>query len=232
MAKVIKSIIPALIIFCVFLYGLIPINDFDFWWHLKTGEYILENGQLPDIDPFSYTAVSTDMDSPGRPQFILKSYWLGQVVFALVVKYLGLKGFIAMRAIFFALISLTVLKVQGLQSAVSGPKSGVPELRTRGALYSQAGCALLFSLAMLTTECLTDRPQMFSFLFAIFLVFLFERYRVCASRAALYAIPLLMLLWAQIHAGYIVGIAYLLVYLMAIPFEECLKEKRKILIPL
>ena len=31
------------------------ISDPDFWWHLKTGEYIVQHGSLPVPDPFSFT---------------------------------------------------------------------------------------------------------------------------------------------------------------------------------
>lgn len=228
-----KSIVPAVIILSIFLFALIPVNDFDFWWHLKTGEYILEHKKLPDTDPFSYTAVSTDRDSPGRPQFILKSYWLGQAIFAVIVKVFGLKGFIVMRAAVFALIALIALKIQSLQSIVYSPKSAVSELRTPNSEpLSAIRYSLLLLLALITTECLTDRPQMFSFLFAILVVYIIEVVRICGLRPIAYGLPLIMLLWAQIHAGYIVGIAYLLVYLITIPFEEILKRRSKILIPL
>ena len=29
--------------------------DTDTWWHLKTGEYILQNGEIPQTDIFSHT---------------------------------------------------------------------------------------------------------------------------------------------------------------------------------
>jgi hypothetical protein len=30
-----------------------PISDPDIWWHLRTGQWILEHGQLPTQDPFA-----------------------------------------------------------------------------------------------------------------------------------------------------------------------------------
>ena len=29
--------------------------DWDFWWHLKAGQYIIESRSIPHIDPFSFT---------------------------------------------------------------------------------------------------------------------------------------------------------------------------------
>jgi hypothetical protein len=255
-----KSIVPILIIFSIFLLSLIPINDFDFWWHLKTGDYILENKKLPDTDPFSYTAISEDKDSPKRPQFILKQYWLGQVIFAIVVKIFGLEGFIIMRAVVFALIGLIAFSIGQSKPRPSDlllhPLPNPPPSRGRERV---GGYTLLLLLALVTTECLTDRPQMFSFLFAIVVIYIIEDLKVYGlrsdesphckisisnfkfkmlndkfriNRCRVYSLPLIMLLWAQIHGGYLVGITYLLVYLIMIPFEEDLKKNRKVLIPI
>ncbi len=32
-----------------------PISDSDFWWHLKTGQYVWEQHRLPVPDPFAFT---------------------------------------------------------------------------------------------------------------------------------------------------------------------------------
>jgi len=58
------------------LYLLRPITDPDFFWHISTGRWILENKALPSEDPFSYTTPRLLSD---REFFILRSYWLSQV---------------------------------------------------------------------------------------------------------------------------------------------------------
>ena len=50
-----------------FLNAIAPINSYDFWWHLKTGDYILAFRGLPEVDPFTYTALLDDSGSPGKP---------------------------------------------------------------------------------------------------------------------------------------------------------------------
>ena len=30
-----------------------PVTEYDTWWHLRTGQWILEHGTVPTIDPFS-----------------------------------------------------------------------------------------------------------------------------------------------------------------------------------
>ena len=39
----------------VFLLGVFPLKDTDFWWHLRTGDWILANGKVPRADLYTYT---------------------------------------------------------------------------------------------------------------------------------------------------------------------------------
>ena len=52
---------PRRVLVIVFLIALFSmsareITDPDFWWHLKTGQYILETRSIPRYDVFSYGA--------------------------------------------------------------------------------------------------------------------------------------------------------------------------------
>jgi hypothetical protein len=33
------------------------LSDPDIWWHMRTGEWILQNHQIPHVDPFSSSTV-------------------------------------------------------------------------------------------------------------------------------------------------------------------------------
>src|SRR5262245_4210293 len=37
-----------------------PLYDTDFWWHLKTGEWILQEGTVPQVDLYTFTEVGTE----------------------------------------------------------------------------------------------------------------------------------------------------------------------------
>lgn len=67
-----------------------PILSGDLWWHLRTGEWILEHGELPDVDPFSHTA--------GDEPWTLQEYG-SQVLFALVERAAGLAGLRALGVV-------------------------------------------------------------------------------------------------------------------------------------
>lgn len=59
------------------IYLLRPLYDPDFYWHLKTGQWIWQNKALPLIDPFGVQPV---LEPSPRTGFILTSYWLNQLV--------------------------------------------------------------------------------------------------------------------------------------------------------
>jgi hypothetical protein len=50
---------------------LTPIPPNDFWWHMATGRLIIESGQIPTVDSFSYTRA-------GEPFY--NQSWLGQLL--------------------------------------------------------------------------------------------------------------------------------------------------------
>src|ERR1700686_3207006 len=73
----------AVVLAAVCLIGLFSteIADTDFWWHLKTGQYIVQRHSLPVPDPFGNT-VSVAAAYPGEErvrQFNLTHEWLSQV---------------------------------------------------------------------------------------------------------------------------------------------------------
>jgi hypothetical protein len=65
-----------------------------------------------------------------------------------------------------------------------------------------------------------DRPQSFSFLFMLIIILLLEKFREKpATKAPLFFIPPLMLLWANMHAGFVFGIVAITIYALAESFK-------------
>src|ERR1019366_5543978 len=70
----------------ILLLGLFSreIYDSDFWWHLRTGQYIVEQHALPIPDPFAWTTATAHDAYPGEArtrQFNLTHEWLAQAIF-------------------------------------------------------------------------------------------------------------------------------------------------------
>lgn len=189
---------------------IMPINSLDFWWHLKTGEYILEFNKLPDQDPltYGYAAMPDDPAYAGRVPFLLKQYWLAQIIYAKLVDAFGLYGIIFFRALFYVIIAMVALLL--LRVCFAGKTSLIP--------------LVFFALATSVALEDSDRPQMFAFLFAFLVVYIIEL-AVCKKDKRLYYLNIpVMLISSNLHGGYIIGIGYLLVYMASANFEDRLKE--------
>ena len=81
----------------ILLLGLFSreIYDSDFWWHLRTGQYIVEQRALPFPDPFAWTTAGARDAYPGEARtrrFNLTHEWLAQVVFYAVWRVGGMRG--------------------------------------------------------------------------------------------------------------------------------------------
>ena len=51
----IRQVFFVVMVLGLFLMTLRPIADPDFWWHLRTGQLIVQTQSIPHIDPFSFT---------------------------------------------------------------------------------------------------------------------------------------------------------------------------------
>lgn len=187
----------------VFAITTIPINSNDFWWHLKSGHYILEEKKLPEADPLTYTTPPHGPDAPGR--FTLTQYWLAQTAYAALYNGFGLKGIIAARGLLYVLFAL-------LAAFLCLPFR-------RAALITLP----LFAVSTLVSLEDSDRPQTFSYLFALLAVANTEWAIRKKTGWRLYLNAPMMLVASNMHAGFTVGLLYLLVYSVLSPFEERLK---------
>lgn len=188
----------------IFAFSHIKIADPDFWWHLKTGEYINLNRAIPQEDLFSYT---TPSPPTLRVKFILSQYWLAQVIFYKIYQVFNIDGIIFFKALFFTF--LLFLLFTGIR------KGGISH-------YLSYGFTVLASVIVL--DFIGERPNIFSFLFALVLVILLERSRLHATRYTLYAIPFLMLLWSNMHGGFILGDGIIIIYILSEWFKYYLKK--------
>src|SRR5271166_6969024 len=79
----------------ILLFGLLAMTarsatDPDLWWHLRTGQWIVETGHVPHSDPFSFTR--------GGHAWVSHE-WLSEVVFYELWKHGGTTALIVFSAI-------------------------------------------------------------------------------------------------------------------------------------
>jgi MFS family permease len=167
------------------------IQDTDFWWHLKTGEYILEHHSLPVPDPFAFTT-SVAAAYRGEDQvrhFNLTHEWFSQVLMYAVYVVAGFPGIVLARAVLLASLC-------GL--------AGFLAARLSASFY--AGIAAACATASVAVAFAADRPGVVSFLGVAVFVSLLE------LRRGWWALPPLALLWANCHGGFLLGWVVLLAY--------------------
>jgi hypothetical protein len=135
----------------ILLFGFLAMTarnavDPDLWWHLRTGQLIVETGHVPHVDPFSFTRAGHAWVS---------HEWLSEVVFYELWK----RGGPAALIVFSALIWT----------------AGFMFLHWRcpGKRHWAAAASALGALA--AAPCWGVRPQMFTFLLASLFLWLIER---------------------------------------------------------
>jgi hypothetical protein len=165
-----------------------PISDTDFWWHLRTGQFIAERHSLPVPDPFSYTATAAS-EAPVR-HFNLTHEWLSQLLMYAVYVVGGFPAIVLSRAVLLAAICL----VTGF-------------LAFRLSANFILGVAAAFAAASVLVSFTADRPGVVSFLGVAVFVCVLE------LRRGIWALPALALLWANCHGGFFLGWLVLLAYL-------------------
>lgn len=154
-------------------------NDPDMWWHLATGRAIVTQQEIPREDPFSYTMVGTRWYT---------HEWLTEVgMYALY--QLGGKAMLIFTAAL--LVTLTFWLVYLQCSA-----------RPHVAVF------LVLAGAFASSVSWGVRPQVLTMLGLALFSLLLERYRQ-GARWPLLLFPALIVVWTNLHAGFLLGPAFL-----------------------
>jgi hypothetical protein len=192
--KIQKYLIPSIsdiIFISVFLYlslsvGNSLLNDGDTGYHIKAGEYILENLSIPEKDIFSY-------HYPAIPWTAHE--WLSEVVMAIIHKISGLTGIVLFFSFLIAFSYYIFFKI-------------LKRYKTNILI------TILLTLLVIASSQIhwLSRPHMFSLLLFIIWYYLLDEFQY-RDRNYLLFMPFLMLLWVNLHGGFISGFILLAIYL-------------------
>lgn len=180
-----------------------PITDPDFWWHLRTGQYILETGSIPYSDMFSTVRFGSEW---------VTHEWLSEVLMYWVFRTSNYGGLIT----FFALVVAASFWITYRRCEMYAPNPYI------------AGLVLMLGAAA-TIPTWGVRPQMFSMLFAAFFLLMLDLYgQKRISRSIWWLIPA-MIVWVNMHAGFAVGLALILVTIAGLVLDGYILEKSSVL---
>jgi hypothetical protein len=170
-----------------------PDTDPDLWWHMRTGQWIVENGAVPHADPFSFTMTGAHW---------IAHEWLADIgLFALYQA----GGFGALTLVTAIVITATFVLVYRLSA-----------LRPHLAIFS----TILAALASAVTW--GPRPQMLTLLFSAVCLVILESGRQRARR--LWLLPPLLLVWANVHSGFFLGLVMMGAVLAGEVVERLLRK--------
>ncbi len=191
----------ALVALCCAPLFAVKIKSWDVWWHLATGRWIVEHGQLPTVDPFTYTMA-------GKPWHLVNG--IAEVVLYAFHSLGGVAGVVAAKLVFAWLTLLFI----GLS---------LRELRVgrRLSLLLVAACALLlqarYSLArpLIMGAALVAAGSWLSL----------HNLRQPRRSAALYFFVLTLPIWPLVHGTALVGLAQLVALCVAMGLQRELRPR-------
>lgn len=154
--------------------------DVDLWGHIRFGTDIIESGRIEDVDPYSFTS----------DRSWINHEWLAEVLFATAWRVTGGAGLIALK-LACALGALGFLHLRLRYAGVPAPVQ-----------IMLLGLGLVGMLPRITHV----RPQLFSVLLFAALIFIVTRAEDGPRTRLAWTVPLLAL-WANLHGGWIVGLA-------------------------
>lgn len=171
----------------------------DLWWMYRTGEWMLENGQVTKTDPFSYTFAGTEW---------INVKWLWEVIIASGKNLFGVEFIFVFQAIVVVLILTFFFKSANL----------IKKHTTQEADYENkpfAGLVIVGLLLLFTIDYrMIGRPEMTSHLMVTIYLYLFWRYYYEPSKVIFALIPL-QILWTNMHEAFGIGLVLMLAYLGA-----------------
>jgi hypothetical protein len=181
------------------------LGDAGIGWHIRTGQLILATHTIPRVDPFSSISSSV---TEGQPWYAWE--WLYDAAAGWLDRAAGLNGVVLFTALIIAGLFAWTFRL----------------LLHRGTNMLVALILLLLaaSAAMIHFQA---RPHVVSWLFTLVWFWIlesqerrcsgshsdFSEYRATKSRSwPLWVLPLLMVVWVNVHGGFLMGFALLAIY--------------------
>lgn len=171
-----RRLCECILFLCLLFLSFRHFDDADGWWHLKTGEQILETRSIPHQDIYSATRAGQEW---------ITHEWLTQLLMFLLYRV----GGFPLLTIVFALISAFAFWIVYLRCPARPFVAAIP---------------LVLGVAA-ASPMLGARPQVVSVLLASLFIAMQERYAVRQHRGYLVLLVGLMLVWVNAHGAFILG---------------------------
>ena len=167
---------------CVYYFAnaTLMLGHYDLGWHLAAGDLIRDQGHVPFGDPWSFT-------SAGRQWYNLS--WLWDVIASVIFQYANFSGLVLF------VVAAGAILVGYLASLCLN--SGASAIAVCVAVFS--ACLLYPAFASAPNIYLAASPNMATMLFGTIF------YGECLKRTRRFLLPVIMVLWANLHGGFLIG---------------------------
>ena len=179
-----RSIILALLYLLPAIWILQPvIEDPDIWWHLQSGRWIVEHGQLPATDPFS---------SYGEGKPWVAYSWLFEIGMYGLVQLCGERGILLYSLLAIWSVMIVVHRLLGTRCSE---------------FIMVAGLMTVGIIAL--SRIFTPRPWLLTILFFALTLEVVLSLREGKQSTWFWGLPLVYAVWANIHIQFIYGLGLL-----------------------
>ncbi|MBV9406211.1 MAG: hypothetical protein JO211_12775, partial [Acidobacteriaceae bacterium] len=175
-------LLPLFLLFALLPGGQLLLSDGDTGWHIRTGDWILQHAAVPRVDLFSFS-------KPHQAWFAWEWGW--DVIFSAIHRVAGLEGVVVVNAVLLGLMSALLFRL----------------IRRRS---NNDAIAVLFTLLAVCATMMhwLARPHLVSWICVLLFLHVIASAETGRYRG-LYWLPLITLLWTNLHAGFPVGILLL-----------------------
>jgi hypothetical protein len=156
------------------------LSHHDLGWHLAAGDLIRDRGNIPFQDPWSFTLAD-------RQWYNLS--WLWDVIASVLFQYTGFSGLVL-----FAVACGAVMAGYLTSAALSSRASAIAVC-----ISVLSACLLYPSFATAPNIYLAISPNTCTMLFCIIF------YAECLQRTRPVLLPAMMVLWVNLHGGFLLG---------------------------
>lgn len=173
------NLLSLLIITFALLMAVEKVHNNDIWWHLKTGQWILETGTIPVTDPFTFT-------TPGAAW--TPHYWLSDVLFAAVFHASGMGGLILFKALIVAAAFFIIYRLMIGQG-----------------VHLLPAVAMVMLAVFIGQFRFQLRPHVFMFLLSAAFFAILSAGESRRNFRLLWLLPL-MFVWVNLHGSFFLGL--------------------------
>ena len=196
-----KLITVTWILSAVFILGLTirPLLEHGIFTDITVGKYIIKNMTIPDKDIFSYATVGKAW---------INENWLYQCVVYLLYSFIGIKGLIILKGLMLAGIFLLYIKLA---------KKRCWSLELTGVIFA-------VSFFLFRDKWLV-RAQTLGITFFLLEWYMIVEYISTRQKKYLILLPLLILVWANVHSSFVVGAVVLITFFLVNLWKKYTRQR-------